>query len=534
MEVSEDADEFGAFKKMPKMDAEENWTKYSDSYKAYPGYTLTMAGDNIGTYFTYNLEEDKDVFVKIGISYTSTENAWENLKAEQENHTFNEIVGKATLIWEDYLSRIEVKSESKDDKTIFYTALYHILLHPNILQDVNGDFPKMGSYETSNSGDKNRYTVFSLWDTYRNVHPFLSLVYPELQLDMVNSMLDMSKETGWLPKWELLSMETNVMVGDPAIPVIADTYLRGLKEFDFDYAYEIARKGATTQENNPLRPGIKDYINLGFIPEGGDHGVWGTVSTNLEYNISDWNLSKMAGIKGNLLDQSMFFDRSMNYKNYFDRRTKMLRPRYGDRSWLDPFNPEAGKNFEAVVGFVEGNAWQYRFYVPHDIPGLIRLLGGEQSFVIALNRCFNSDNYDMANEPDITYAFLYNHVEGEEWRSQEKVPELIRTHYKNSPDGIPGNDDTGTLSAWLAFASIGIYPHCPGNTEYTITPPIFDEITIHLDQKYYEGAEIKIIKKPGRENKHIRKVKWNGTNHDSYFIDHNLLVQGGELQIIMK
>ena len=232
----------------------------------------------------------------------------------------------------------------------------------------------MEGYEIKNTGGKNRYSVFSLWDTYRNVHPFLCLVYPDLQLDMLNSMVDMYKESGWLPKWELLSMETSVMVGDPATPVIADSYLRGIREFDVEAAYEAARKAATVKEDNKLRPGIVYYDSLGYIPE--NRGVGGTVSSTLEYSISDWNLAQLAKSLGKEDDYRFFSERALSYRNYFDESTGMLRPRMEDGKWLDPFNPEAGKNFEPVIGFIEGNAWQYRFYVPHDIEGIKKTPGG--------------------------------------------------------------------------------------------------------------------------------------------------------------
>jgi predicted alpha-1,2-mannosidase len=213
----------------------------------------------------------------------------------------------------------------------------------------------------------------------------------------------------------------------------------------------------------------------------------------------------------------------------------MLRPIMKDGSWLYPFNPEAGKNFEPVIGYVEGNAWQYRFYVPHDIRGLIDKLGGERNFLNALQACFDTDNYDMANEPDITYPFLFNYVEGEEWRTQKTVRELIRKYYFNAPDGLPGNDDTGTLSTWLLYGMMGFYPHCPGDMNYTLTSPVFDKITIDLNQDFYEGEEL-IIETKNSENDNflIDKMTWNGKKHKSYFINHADLVKGGVLEFCLK
>ncbi|MFK8010014.1 MAG: GH92 family glycosyl hydrolase [Saprospiraceae bacterium] len=534
---SKPAKNYGAWKKMPALKGVEGaWTKYNDKYKPYEKYHHQMVGENIGTYFSFDTEEGETIEVKVGVSYVSIENARKNLEAEQPNFDLQVTHNQAVKKWNDLLNRIKIEGGTKEEKTIFYSALYHVLLHPNIIQDVNGEYPTMESYGVKNANGKNRYTVFSLWDTYRNVHPFLSLVYPDLQTDMVNSMLEMYKESGWLPKWELLGMETSVMVGDPATPVIADTYLRGLRNFDTELAFEAMKKSATQLENNKLRPGIQFYDKMGYIPESTKGDIWGgTVSTTLEYNISDWNLGQFAKALGKKEDAAFFEERSKSYRKYFDNSTGMLRPIMDDGNWLDPFNPEAGKNFEPVIGFVEGNAWQYRFYVPHDIKGLISLLGGEKKFIEELQKCFDTDNYDMANEPDITYPYLFNYVKGEEWRTQKKVRELIRKYYFQASDGIPGNDDTGTLSTWLLFSMMGLYPDCPGNMDYTLTSPIFDKITIQLHPDFYVGKNIIIETSNNKNDNHlIEKIKWNKKKHKSYFINHHDLVKGGKLKFYLK
>jgi predicted alpha-1,2-mannosidase len=534
--LSKPAKEFGAWKKMPKYKSvEADWVGYNDTYKPYKNYQHEMVGEDIGAYFSFETEEGESIEIKVGISYVSIENARENLEKEQPDFDLENTRLSAENEWNRLLSRIKVEGGQKDDKVLFYTALYHLLLHPNILQDVNGEYPIMEGYGVKNTGGKNRYTVFSLWDTYRNVHPFLSLVYPELQMDMVHSMLDMYKESGWLPKWELLSMETAVMVGDPAPPVLTDTYLRGLTDFDLNLAYEAMKKGATQLENNKLRPGIAFYDKMGIIPEDMENGLWRTVSTTLEYNISDWNIAQFAKVLGKEEDARYFENRSKSYLKYFDDTTQMLRPIMKGGEWLYPFNPEAGKNFEMVIGYVEGNAWQYRFYVPHDIKGLIAKLGGQKAFLDALQACFDTDNYDMANEPDITYPFLFNYVDGEEWRTQKKVRELVRQYYFNAPDGLPGNDDTGTLSTWLLYSMMGFYPHCPGDMSYALASPVFDKITIDLNQDFYPGEEL-IIETENLKNDNflVEKMTWNSKKHKSYFINHGDLVKGGTLKFYLK
>ncbi len=522
---------YGAWKKMPAyIGVEADWINYNDTIKPYENYLQPIAGDNIGAYFSFDTNEKEEIYAKVGISYVSIENARLNLDKEQNEFNFEQTLSQCRTEWQKKLDKIQIEGGSDEEKTVFYSALYHTLLHPNIIQDVNGEYPLMGKNGIGKS-ESNRYSVFSLWDTYRNVHPFLSLVYPELQSQMVNSMVDMYKESGWLPKWELLGMETEVMVGDPATPVIADTYLRGIKNFDFQNAYLAAKKAATmTGNENLLRPGIDQYLAHGYIPENSVDGLWGTVSTTLEYNISDWNLGQFAKALNKKEDFKRFNNQSKSYKNYFDEKTGMLRPRVKDGSWLDPFDPKAGANFEPVIGFVEGNAWQYRFYVPHDIKNLIKMLGGGDAFTSQLQKCFDEGNFDMANEPDITYPYLFNFVKGEEWRTQKTVDKLIDTYYKNTTDGIPGNDDTGTLSTWLLFSMMGLYPHCPGDMSYAITSPRFDKISIGLDPNYYHGKELIITTKRGNKKaKYIKELKINGKKHNTYFIDHQTLTKGARL-----
>ncbi|MEL6943668.1 MAG: GH92 family glycosyl hydrolase, partial [Bacteroidota bacterium] len=511
--ISKNSSEFGAWKKMPNYTGVEgDWFKYNDQYKPYPHYTNNMAGENIGAYFSYESDAPQTIEVHVGISYTSIENARLNLETELKNQTFESVRKESKEEWNQLLGRIKIKDQDQEQKTIFYTALYHLLLHPNILQDVNGDYPAMRSSQILNAGDKNRYTVFSLWDTYRNVHPFLSLVYPELQSDMLTSMVDMYKESGWMPKWELMGLETDVMVGDPALPVFADSYLRGIQDFDVEKAYEGMRKNAIVRYNNFVRKDNYLYDSLGYIPQSFDDLYYGAVSASLEYNIADWNLAMLARQLNKTDDYQYFLNRSKSYKNYFDPETKMLRPRVDGGAFYDKFDPELGKNFEANVGFVEGNAWQYRFYVPHDTKGLIDLLGGEDIFLNELQTCFDSLHYDAANEPDITYPFLFNFIKDEEWRTQKTVQELIQKYYKNTPDGLPGNDDTGTLSCWLLYSMMGFYPHCPGDMNYAIFSPMFDEIKIELNPKYYTGKSIIIKSIDRQEGQHvfIDSMKWNG------------------------
>lgn len=533
-QLSRPAKNFGAWKKMPLYQGPEGeWTRYNNTRKPYEGFTQEIAGEDIGAYFSFDTEAGEEIEVRLGISYVSIENARANLEAEQPGFDFDGVRRASEARWDELLGRAQVKG-SDEQKTLFYTALYHSLIHPNILQDVNGEYPLMGQPGVGKmEKGRNRYTVFSLWDTYRNVHPLLSLLYPEIQEEMVQTMVDMYKENGWLPKWELLGMETNVMVGDPGTPVIADTYLRGIQGFDVEQAYKAAWKAATTPEgSNLLRPDFDAYAKLGYVPLDGEDTYGGSVSTALEYYLSDWTLAQLAKALGKTSDAQLLEDRAKGYLNYLDPETGMLRPKYADGRFYEDFDPEEGKNFEPVTGFVEGTAWQYRFYVPHDIPFLIDTLGGGEAFAEALSACFANGHYDVANEPDITYPFLYNYVPGAEWRTQKQVLDIIEAHYTNTPGGIPGNDDTGTLSTWLVFSMMGIYPVCPADMDYAVFTPALEEVRIQLHPDYYPGKEL-MIKAPRKEDRfiYIKKARFEGQPLDRLFISHQTLVEGGTLQL---
>lgn len=525
---SKPADTFGVWKKPAKHEGvEAKWMTYNGKPRLMKQATKMVVGDSIGTYFTYKFDKTETVEVKIGISYVSIDNARENLQKETDNKSFDSVYEETHTKWNNLLSRIKVEGSSEDDKIIFYTALYHTLIHPNILNDFNGEYPEINRGKIGKTEDT-RYTVFSLWDTYRNLHQLMSLVYPQQQSDMIKSMLDMYGENGWLPKWELNSTETFTMVGDPASIVVADTYLKGIQDFDIKKAYEAMLKSADQIENNPLRPELKDYIEKGYVTTDNE----GSVSKTEEYNVADYSIALLAKELGEKEDYERFKKRSISYRKLFDKNLNLLRPRNSNGSWHEPFNPEAGANFTKNIGFIEGNAWQYAFMVPHDINGLKKLMGGNKAFTNQLRMVFDTNQFDMANEPDIAYPYLFNYVKGEEWRSQKLVKKLVRKYFQNKPDGLPGNDDTGTMSAWLVYSMMGIYPISPGSPEYTITSPMFDKITIQLDSKYYKKKQL-VIEREGKSKGKINKILLDKTKHKSYFITHDKLINSNKLRIIL-
>ena len=497
---------------------EAKWMTYNGKTRFKEGFMREVVGDSLGTYFRYNFDKEEVVELRVGVSYVSIANARENLEKEIGNKTFDEVYAATRAAWNEQL-KAQVTGGTEDEKTVFYTALYHALIHPNLLNDHNGDYPE----SSTNKIGKNtkRFTVFSLWDTYRNYHQLMSLLYPEDQLGMVRTMLDIYKESGWLPKWELNSTETFTMVGDPASIVIADTYLRGLTDFDINTAYEAMLKGANTLKNNPIRPGVEEYWRLGYLSVDG--GVRGPVSTTQEYNAADFAIAQIAKKLGKKADAERFGKQALSYHKLFDKQTKLLRPKHANGSWYAPFDPNSGANFEENVGYIEGNAWQYVFMLTHDMKGTIKLMGGEKAFEQQLDHIFNSKQYDMANEPDIAYPYLYNYLKGREWKTQQRVHSLINENFQNKPAGLPGNDDTGVMSAWVVYGMMGLYPITPAEPIYTLTAPRFEKIVLQLDKKYYPNGQLIIESNASPENIYIKKITIDGKEYKSYFITHEEL-----------
>lgn len=519
--VNKSPKEAGFWKKQPNMTAEAAWDEHAGKYKVYTDYAREMAGDDLGYRFTYDAEDGEQICVQMGVSFVSCENARQNLEAEQPACNFDQVRAESHRQWEEALERVKVSGGTEEQKEIFYTALYHALLHPNVLNDVNGEYPLMqgGKYATQNGIEvvtpgigkvakgHNRYTVFSLWDTSRNLHQLLTLAYPEKQIDMVRSMVDMYKEWGWMPKWELYGRETFTMEGDPAIPVIADTYLKGLTDFDIQAAYKACLKSANTPgKDNKIRPDVNPYIAKGYIPLGyfaQDFSGDNSVSHALEYYVADNALALLSDKLAQEAKSSAqkaeyqkyakeFRKRSKGWRHYYSKESGTLRPLNSNGTFLSPFNPKDGADFSNTPGFHEGSAWNYTFYVPHDIEGLAKAMGGDKAFVAKLQKVFDEGLYDPANEPDIAYPFLFSRFKGEEHRTAQTVAALLKKYYTTRPDGIPGNDDTGVMSAWAVFSMIGMYPDCPGEPQYTLFSPVFD--SVEINGKYVIRKDQKIKK----------------------------------------
>ena len=534
MRVSKAPTSEGAWKFQPLLTGvEAEWTPDDGTYKLYENYYKEIAGDNIGYRFCYDdLAEGEQITVQMGVSFVSVENAWENLEAEQKGLDFDGILAQATERWNSDLGRIRVEGGTKEQQTIFYTALYHALIHPSTVSDVNGEYPKMESAGIGKS-DHTRYTIFSLWDTYRNLHQLLTLVYPERQTDMLRTLVGMYEDWGWLPRWELFGRETYTMEGDPAAIVIADSWIKGLRDFDIDKAYEAMIKSATTEgTNNPIRRDIDPYIKDGYIPLwyfSNDLSGDNSVSHALEYCSADYAIAQLADSLGDKARAKEFVKRSQSYRRYFCKEHGTLRPLTKEGKFLGDFDPATGKNFENVPGFHEASAWCYTFAVPHDLAGLTKLMGGKKGFINSLQGVFDNDYYDPANEPDIVYAYLFSRFKGEEWRTQKEVKRILDNHYKNAPDGIPGNDDTGTMSAWAVFSMMGFYPDCPGEPYYTLTTPVFDKVSITTPQ-----GEITIeCERPDNECHYIESISLNGKK-SGYRLSHKQLLDNANITMKLK
>jgi len=499
----------------------------------------------IGSWFRFHMPKDSSILLKVGISYVSVDNARKNLKQEIPDWDFQKVRSESRNAWDDVLSRIRVQGGLNEDWIKFYTALYHTLIHPNIIEDVNGQFPLMGRNGVGKYSNRHRYSVFSLWDTYRTLHPLLTLIYPERQSEMIRTMIDMYQESGWLPKWELAGNETYMMVGDPASIVIADSFTKGITDFNAELAFTAMKKPAELRPGEsapPIRAGYHQSLAYHYIPFEQDTTkawwVWGPVSTTLEYCLADWAISQMAYRLGHTATADNFFERSLYYRNLFDQETQFIRPKKKNGNWVIPFDPlktegSGGWAGSGGPGYVEGNAWHYTWFVPHDIDGLIRQFGGRTSFLKKLQRCFDEGHFTITNEPDIAYPYLFTYVPDESHRTREIVQKLMKDEFGTGSDGLPGNDDAGAISAWYVFSALGFYPACPALGEYRIGRPLFERSVIRLHPNYHKGRKFR-IETLGRkkEERTVKSIELNGESLIQSWIDHSDIISGG--QVIFK
>lgn len=473
----------------------------------------------------------RNVRCRIGISGVSLEGAVNNLHHEINTWDFNTVYQSAKQSWNKELSKIDIKGGTKDQQTAFYTALYHTLLVPNIYQDVDGQY--RGTDQKVHKADVfTNYSVFSLWDTYRAYHPLMTIINQRRTKDWINTFLWQYKNGGMLPVWELSGNETFCMVGYHSVPVIVDAYQKGIRGFDTQLALEAMRSYA---ESN--RFGLDSYRKYGYLSNDVEHE---SVSKTLEYAYDDWCIATFAKALKNDSVYTNYIKRAQYYKNVFDPETHHMRGKV-QAMWYSPFDPKEINNF-----YTEGNSWQYTFAVPQDIQTLIALHGGRDSFAKKLTELFTTSTqttgreqadvtgligqYAQGNEPSHHMAYLFNYA-GMPWKTQELIHKICTEFYINTPDGLIGNEDCGQMSAWFILSSMGFYPVCPGTGEYVLGTPLFDEVTIHLEN----GKQFVVqTKNRSANNYYVGQTTYNGKSYSNSYLTHGMLQNGGQFQFVLS
>lgn len=489
-------------------------------------------GTDLKSYLTFSTRKNEQILVKVGISAVSPEGAKKNLLTEIPGWDFNLVKTNAQAAWEKELGKIIVETKTDSLKKIFYTSLYHTMIHPNIFSDVDGKYRGSDKiiYESDGS---DYYTVFSLWDTYRALHPLFTIIEPDRNLDFIRTLIKKYRETGILPVWELASNETGTMIGYHSIPVIADAFMKGYRDFDCPTAFEAMKHSA---EMDHL--GLKSYKKLGYVARDLEHEA---VSKTLEYAYDDWCIAMMAKEMGKDKEYNRYSRRALNYVNLFDGSSGFMRGKDSDGNWVQSFNP-----FEVSKDYTEANAWQYAFYVPQDLKGMSDLHGGKDRLIGLLDEMFTSASkldgkmlsditglvgqYAQGNEPSHHMAYLYSYL-GEPAKTQKWVRYILDNMFTTQRDGIPGNEDCGQMSAWYVFSSMGFYPVTPGSSQYILGTSVFDKVTVNLPDggKFVVSAD-----NPYGDNYYVSTYSLNGKKLDRAYITHDEILSGSELKLTMS
>lgn len=482
-------------------------------------------------FFDFDNADDAPLVITVGISAVSIENARLNLEAENPGFDFDAVRKSAQDKWRAQLQRTAVEGGTEEQKRAFYTALYHTSIVPNLYSDVNGEYRGRDQKMHLATG-YNYYTVFSLWDTYRACKPLYSLLEPKRYADFIRTFLDQYQQGGLLPVWELSACETDCMIGNHAIPIIADAYLKGFRNFDAEMALKAMVKSATEP-----RYGLPLYMEKGYIPSDKEPE---SVSKTLEYAFDDWCIAQMAKAMGQKDVYQNFMRRAQSYRHIFDPSTGFFRAR-NNETWHVPFDPA-----EVNFNYTEANAWQYRFATPQDISGFMDLLGGPTAFAAQLDALFTAPaqttgrtqaditgligQYAHGNEPSHHIAYLYNYA-GQPAKTQAMVHRIMEEMYTDKPDGLSGNEDCGQMSAWLVWSAMGLYPVVPAGGDYAIGSPLFEKITLQVG----DGKTLTIRAKGlSKKNIYIKSAQWNGVPYTKTWINHAQLQNGGELTFEMS
>ena len=467
-----------------------------------------------------------EIFVKVGISAVSEEGAKKNLLFEISGRSFQQVRDAAQNSWRSALSKIEIEGGTQEQQSIFYTALYHCMLTPNLYSDVDGSF-RGRDLKIHKAVGFDYYTVFSLWDTYRAEHPLFSIIEPERTVDFIQTMLSQYETGGILPVWELAANETNCMIGYHSVSVITDAYIKGIRNFDAQKALEAMKKSADADKR-----GLLPYRQFGYIPYDIESE---SVSKTLEYAYDDWCIAQFAKTIGKKSDYENYIQRAQYYKNVFDPGTGFFRAKANGK-WFAPFLPN-----EVNFNYTEANAWQYSLSVPQDIQGLTSLLGGPSKLEKKLDELFSTASetsgrnqaditgmigqYAHGNEPSHHMAYLYNYA-NVPWRTQSMIRKILTEEYHAEPDGLCGNEDCGQMSAWYVMSAMGLYAVTPGSPIYNLSTPLFDKITLHLEN----GKQFVVSAPNASKNQYISSVILNSKSWNSPFITHEQIANGGKLE----
>ena len=499
--------------------------------------TKTAIRTIYGQVFFDATKAGEQVYAKVALSPVSVENAKKNMEAELAGWDFNQTVANADKAWNEELNKIVVKSDSKTDLRNFYTAMYHSMVAPSVFADVNGDYFGSDKQVHTNS-DFTNYTTFSLWDTYRAAQPLQTIIHPDLAKNVASTFLHIFKEQGKLPVWHLMGNETDCMVGNPGIIVMADLFLKGfVADADKEAAFEAMKTSAMLDER-----GLNWLKEFDYIPYDKEK-TFESVAKGLEYSIADWCIAQVAKQLGKTDDYNYFSKRSESYKHYFDKETQFMRGLSSTGKFRLPFDPLHSTHRED--DYTEGNAWQYTWLVPHDVNGLVSLFGGEEAFVTKLDSLFTIEGdlgaaaspdisgligqYAHGNEPSHHVLYLYPFV-GQQWKTAEKVREVLTTLYFDKPAGISGNEDVGQMSSWYIMSALGFYPMAPAGGDYIFGSPQMKEATIKLGG----GKTFKVIAaNNSKDNKYIQSVKLNGKPYTKSYINHKDIIAGGTLEFEM-
>ncbi len=489
----------------------------------------------LGAFVSFKLPKDGVVRVRIGTSFVSLDEARKNLQTEIPNWDFDAVTTKAQEAWDQALGEVEIAGGSPDRVT-FYTAMYHSMLLPRIFSDVSGTYPKFADGKTVERAEGFVYYCdYSAWDTFRGVHPMFTLLQPKRDLDMVKSLIAKGEQGGYLPIFPAWNSYTTEMTGDYVTAIVTDAYVKGIRGFDAEAAYRLMRRNALDEpsfdlyKNGRGRRALASYEKYGFIPLE-DPVLYAfhaneQVSRTLDYAYDDFEVSVMAQALGHAADAALFTKRSQNWRNVIDPEVGFARGRHSDGSWVTPFDPAVPASY-----VTESTPFVYTFFVLHDVPGLISVLGGPKAFETKLDALFTRNLYDHGNEPSHHIAYLYNDA-GVAWKTQSHVHEIMTKLYHDAPDGLAGNDDAGQMSAWYVLSAMGFYPLTPGTPRYEIGTPHFDEMVLHPQN----GRSLHITAKGAESGAFfVKSVTLNGKRLERMYLLQEEIVGGGDLVFEMS